>query len=136
MRNLTLLTLLAWLWGACAHQPAGPTTVSNLPFLFQSWTHSFEEETPGEDTQIFRPSDFKPFPVTRFRMQYVFRADGTCEWLVLDPADAHYMTRGTWKLAPASEVWIYDARGQRVKSVSFQIVQLEANRLRIRRLYE
>jgi hypothetical protein len=65
--------------------------------LYQDWTRSFEEEKdPNDYTEmIFRPSDSRTFPVSRFRLRYNFNDNGSCSWLFLAPNDAHYMTSGT-----------------------------------------
>ncbi len=113
----------------------GVSAPDDLAQLFQSWVHSYEEEqeTSAECVQLFRPSEYKEFAPSRFRMRYVFNEDGTCEWLFLHPADAHYMKQGTWEAAPGDSkvVLIYDTDGTIDESVSFRIVEIEEELLRI-----
>ncbi len=78
-------------------QGAGSIDIADL---CQQWSHSREEEKPGDKAQIFRPAAFKKFPPSRFRMQYKFNANGDCEWLYLSPDDAHRMKAGKWQLDP------------------------------------
>ena len=70
-----------------------------------------------------------------FRRRYVFNEDRSCEWLVLHPTDAHYMTSGTWGVDPHDKmvILIYDTDGL-VESVSFRVVELTAEILRVKRI--
>lgn len=70
--------------------------------LYQAWTHAFEEqENANSDRLIFRPSNAQTFAPARFRASYEFKADGSCEYLFLHPADAHHFKTGSF---------IYDQR--------------------------
>ena len=79
-------------------------TTSENAHLYQAWTHAFEEQENANSTRlIFRPSDSQTFAASRFRESYEFGADGSCEYLFLDPADAHHFRTGSF---------IYDSRTQ------------------------
>ena len=74
------------------------TNISDaLPDSFYevTWLRAREEEAEN-GPQIFRPSDYKTFPPSRFRAKYVFHRDGTCEYLYLSPNDRHAMKSGEW----------------------------------------
>ncbi len=117
----------------CAKQPSQPPSDFDSQNLLQSWTHSREEEQPDDSSQIFRPSAFKTFAPSRFRMQYVFKANGECEWMYLDPADGHHLKPGTWKIDQKADrvIRIYDVNGQLTAYSPFRIVELGKDILRI-----
>ena len=66
------------------------------PDLIGCWTDSREENIQNSNTRVYRPCDFKSFPVTRFRFTMDLKEDNKCSWLYLDPMDAHHMKDGTW----------------------------------------
>jgi hypothetical protein len=96
--------------------------------LAQHWVHSREEETQGSDVQIYRRENYKEFPPSRFRMQYIFSADGKCKWYYLAPNDAHHFRDGTWKIDANAENIIHIEQD---KTVSYQIVELTEEVLRM-----
>jgi hypothetical protein len=104
--------------------------------LLGSWSHSFEEEPGQDDVEIYRPTESRGFPLAWFRMRYVFNEDRSCEWLVLHPADAHYMTSGSWDVdhRDKTAILVYGADGVVVERVSFRVVELTTEILRIRRI--
>jgi hypothetical protein len=72
----------------------------NTDLLCQHWMHAREEQQ-GDGVQVYRASNFKKFPPSRFRMPFVFAKDGTCKWMFLSPEDAHHFKDGKWKTDPA-----------------------------------
>lgn len=110
-----------------------PSKDFNIQDLYQSWTHSWEEEQEADTIRIYRPSNFKDFPGGWFRMKYVFYENGDCEWLYLHPADAHYMKPGKWKIDPKDSqvIHIYDEADQLVEPLSFRIIELKKDLLRV-----
>ena len=104
--------------------------------LLGSWSHSFEEEPTQGEGEIYRPTESREFPPAWFRMRYVFNEDRSCDWLVLHPADAHYMTSGEWNIDPHDKmvILVYDTDGLVVEKVSFAVVELTAEILRIKRI--
>ena len=116
-------------------QRTGISEDVDLTHLLQSWMRSYEEEprTPTESVHLFRPGGFEDFPPSRFRMRYIFSEDGRCEWFFLHPADAHFMKQGTWEADPRDNriILIYDTNGTLVESVSFRIVEIEEDLLRV-----
>lgn len=104
----------------------GPSEFNNGD-LYKTWVHSYEEQNTY-DPQLFRPIDYKEFEPSRFRMQYTFREDGSCQWMVLDPRDAHYLQSGTF-LRTERTVFIFDSDERLQEDVSFKITSLEKNLL-------
>lgn len=96
--------------------------------LAQYWVRSHEEETQGSNVQIYRRENYKEFPPSLFRMQYIFSADGTCKWYYLAPNDAHHFRDGTWKIDANAENIIHIEQD---KTVSYQIVELTKEVLRM-----
>jgi hypothetical protein len=122
---------------SCTESPQLPAYKGNdyNKNLLGSWSRSFEEEPIHGDVQIYRPTESREFPPAMYRRRYVFNKDRTCEWLVLHPTDAHYMTSGTWIVDPHDRmvILVYDADGL-VENVSFRVVELTAEIMRIRRI--
>jgi hypothetical protein len=122
---------------SCIERPLVPAYKGNDDDknLLGSWSHSFEEEPTQGDIEIYRPTDSREFPLAWFRMRYVFKENRSCEWHVLHPADAHYMQSGTWGVDHRDNrlVLIYDTDGL-VENVSFRVVELTAEILRVKRL--
>lgn len=102
--------------------------------LQQAWTHSFEEqEDVNSTTRIYRKSDSREFAVSRFRDAFEFKSDGTCRYLVLHPADAHYFAEGTYTLdSEEKQLRIFDSQNELVKA--FEIVELQEELLIIKAL--
>jgi biopolymer transport protein ExbD len=102
----------------------------NIEFLCQHWMHSREEQQQGDGVQIFRPSTFKQFPPSRFRMQYIFAKDGTCKWMFLSPVDAHQLKGGEWKIDPADASVLRIDKGE--KTESYKVIELTKDLLRMK----
>lgn len=58
--------------------------------------HSYEEDPEGSEYKVYRPCDFKDFPLSRYRHKLELRENNECSWLRLVPNDAHFMVEGTW----------------------------------------
>jgi len=114
--------------GLCSYLFAG-TQVAGA-HLFQHWVRSYEEEQPGQTLQIFRPASSKAFPPSRFRMAYKFARNGSCEWYVLSPDDAHHFDACTWSFAGADKtrLQITQAGGA---ATTFKVVELSGDVLRL-----
>ena len=108
------------------------TDPSELQDLYKTWVHSYEEQDMYYP-QLFRPVDYKEFLPSRFRMQYTFNQNGSCQWMVLDPKDAHYLQSGTF-LRHEQTVLIYDTNGTLQEGVSFKIINLQHNLLETTRI--
>lgn len=101
--------------------------------LLGSWTSSYEDKKKWDDPEVFLPTDSKDSPPSRFRMRYIFNKDGSCQYLYLAPNDAHKMVEGTW-LRKGNEVHITDKAGKKQRDVSFEIVEIDEDKLRTTRL--
>ena len=137
-----LLLLVALLVSSCSgpvkpdydsDEDSDPSVDFNIQDLLQSWRHSWEEEQEGDTIRIYRPSDYKDFPVGWFRMKYVFYENGECEWLYLAPTDGHSLKPGKWEISRKDNevILIYDTADKLKASLSFRIIELEKDILRI-----
>ena len=104
-----------------------PANHLNIEHLFKHWIHSREEDM-GQG-QTYRPHDFKEFPPSRFRMQYIFHKNGDCEWFFLAPDDAHRFKPGKWRLDPVSPTVLHITGGDAPQS--YKITELTKDVLRI-----
>ena len=66
--------------------------------LIGCWTDSREENDPESTINVFRPCDYKNFPVSRYRLSINFYENNTSSWLHLADNDAHFIKEGTWTL--------------------------------------
>lgn len=63
--------------------------------LKKSWTQSYEEKI-SEEIEIYRPSDYKDFSLSRYRQIFIFYDNNACDYRVLAANDGHYMLSGSW----------------------------------------
>lgn len=100
--------------------------------LQQNWKHSHEESST-DGSEIYRPSNYKTFPPSMFRQAYNLQANGKCEYLVLHPADAHYMAKGNWSYDP--ETHTLEIKDAYFKTVAkYEVVELGKDILKVRKL--
>jgi len=59
------------------------------------WLHSHEEDTATE--MVFRPDSFS-FPLSRGRVGFELRPDGTCVQIGIGPADGPVTSEGHWRI--------------------------------------
>jgi hypothetical protein len=105
----------------------------NANALYRDWTHSYEEERPpnpsGVVVQIFRPTASRQFPLSRFRMRYIFHENRDLQYLYLHPADAHHMKKGTWNWSQGNRTILWkNAEGETGR---FEILQVTRDILKI-----
>jgi hypothetical protein len=134
-----MLITLALVWygptsknsAANAMPPEAPGSLSGIDtdYLCRHWVHSVEEQTRGEKALIYRPSDFKQFPASRFRMQYVFYKNGDCEWYYLSPDDAHGFKSGKWRIDSKEKDVLQIVKRDSMES--YRIIELTKDILRI-----
>ena len=122
-----LIVVLSFSIVSCTELTA-PLPSTDFSALLQSWTHSYEEQT--DSIQVYRPSNYKNFEQSRFRGTYEFRADGVCTYLVLGPADGHYLETGKWSTSVQDDsvIVIFDSSG--VEHQKIQIIELRGDLLR------
>lgn len=139
--RFVLALLLVSVFGpGCAESPSqvsgpGVASLADQSELYQSWTHSWEEDTQ-DDVQLFRPTTSMEFPGSHFRQVYRFSPDKSGERLVLHPADAHYMESMSWSWdrRDARLVHLRDPAGNPVGA--FEILELTPRLMRIRPVVE
>ncbi len=107
----------------CRAQPQPADTIvqpnpNNLgvdsTMLLKHWYHSSEEQVDDRN-QIYR-SDGGKLPPSRFRMQYLFHADGTCDWYFLSPDDNHVFKQGRWKVTSGDSPTLVITKGEVVET--------------------
>lgn len=131
---LGLAALLSACTGGYGTGPGGGSNsgshngMIDIDLLTQHWVNSYEEET-GDGVLVYRVFDFAQVPPSRFRMEYLFYPDFTCQWLYLDPADAHHLRPGTWKL----DQNLLSVNQDGV-IVSYRILELTSDLLRMTRI--
>ena len=131
-RNLLFLIFLFLIVTFFQKMPDSSAVPENLQYLYQIWFHSYEEQkNHAEPIAIYRPEGFKEFPPSRFRMKYLFKEDGSCQWLVLHPADAHYLKSGTWEVSRDETQVILIYNQQHNLQRSFRIIEIQKDLLRI-----
>ena len=72
--------------------------------LYNCWTDSREEYEQGSSLRIYRPCEFKAFPLSRFRHRIEFKENGECSSLQLAPNDAHFMASANWTYDKATKM--------------------------------
>ncbi len=99
-------------------------------YFYKSWTNSNEEQIINDPTNIFRPNDYKEFPITWYRETLIFNQDNTCSYLVLAPNDGHYFQNGKWNLIDQENniIAIFDSTDTIYKK--FQITELKQDILK------
>jgi len=109
MKKVTII-LFSLLISAC-------NTIKNTPpntALYQTWLDSREENKVNASSKIFRPSTFKTFPASRFRMKYSFSENGTCTYSWLSPIDRHEQRACTY-IFNGGKIQLFDTKQQKVK---------------------
>lgn len=120
---ISLLALSMLLFARCekAETPA---------LLKQRWIDSFEEASDGYT--VFRPSDYKDFPVSRFRLTFELHDNHACSYLVLAPNDAHYVNEGVWEYNGKTNT--VKIRHGKTIIYTFKIITLEDDLLKVKML--
>ena len=105
----------------------------NVDMLARAWTHSYEEDKDF-DGRVFRPTESKKFPPSRFRIRYVFNKDGSGKFLYLHPADAHRMVACQWKVTEDDprRITITAMVGGKKHTESIKVLELTQKILRVK----
>jgi hypothetical protein len=134
MNTIKWIPLIVTFVFACSEHKSNPVVAQeDYSNLLQSWTHSFEEQT--DSIQIFRRTNSRQFPVSRFRQIYVFEADSTCNYLTVGTNDFTYMVPARWSIISRSDriLAIFDTTGN--LHYRFKLVELQQDLLRFIDLY-
>ncbi len=127
MKNYLILFLAVIVFASCAKSSLS-TKTSYPEELQKEWKHSYEES--AGNVEIYRPADYKTFAPSKFRQVYQLEENGRCEYLVLHPADAHYMAPGTWNYRPdIRQLRILNSNGGQV--VLFEVLEITNNLLKL-----
>jgi hypothetical protein len=132
MRPFLLLFLALTFFSSCQKESdAVAPAVFQDQVLGQTWLESTEEEQPGSDVQVFRPDTYA-FPDSRGRMGFRFDAEGGFTGQGPSPADGVAVYPGRWTTED-NHVFRITPTG-RTSSYGLQIISLQDNVLRLRRL--
>ncbi|HIO91874.1 MAG TPA: hypothetical protein EYG68_03410 [Leucothrix mucor] len=123
------LILLSFLVSACNPAKSVKNDQPNAA-LYQKWIDSREENSTNSVSNIYRPSNFKTFPASRFRMAYTFRKNGTCTYRWLSPIDKHTSKLCTYTYSKG-KVQLFDSMQKKLEIL--RIVSLSANKLVIQK---
>ena len=127
----SVLLILVVIFVSCKEKSNPVSSDVDFTYFTTSWTNSFEEETINHEIEIFRPSNYKEFPKSRYREGLIFAQDSNCSYLVLAPNDGHYFQNGKWSFVNREKniVQILDTSGAAYKK--FQIVELKQDLLKL-----
>ena len=98
------------------------------PAVFQRWVHAYEEDEDG--VEVYKPFG-TPLPVAFARDGFEMRKDGRFVQDVIGPADGVERVPGHWRPIGPRKVAASFA-SDRVEEYAFEIVSVEATRLRRR----
>ena len=98
--------------------------------LKKSWTHSSEESMPGE-FEVYRPSDYKEFPASRYRQVFNFKDNNLCEYLVLEASDGHTLKNGNWEFDEKANVLKISNENSEV-FYEFEVIELSEDLLKLK----
>lgn len=116
---IAMLGAATMLLSACASVNEGSETAKvEPPHFYQHWVNAYEEQTAGK--MVFRPKGSKEFPASRFRMEYVFNNDGSCQYKYLSPIDKHEMKSCVYTKV-GNKVYVYNDSGRVVPDLSFTL---------------
>ena len=98
--------------------------------LENSWTHSSEESMPGQ-IEVYRPSNYKEFPQSRYRQIFNLKNNNLCDYLVLLPNDGQYMKNGNWEFDEKSNnIKIYNENSEVL--YEYEVIELRDNLLKLK----
>lgn len=128
MRKNCILTMFVAL-GISISSCSSVSKVQHDSMLEKIWTHDTEEST--EQYDLYRPSDYKVFPPSRYRQVFDFKKDGVCAYLFLEPTDGHMMRIGKWNLdEKTNSIKIYDQHA--VLLYQFEVVEMSDDLLKLK----
>ena len=123
MKKLTIVLLSLFISACNPVKNKMPNTA-----LYQTWLNSHEENrmNPSSNSKIFRPSTFREFPASRFRMKYSFNKNGSCTYSWLSPIDRHERRACTYTFNNGI-IQLFDTKKQKLDSL--KVLSLSKNKL-------
>ena len=97
--------------------------------LEKSWTHSTEESS--EQFELYRPSESREFPMSRYRQVFNFKGNNVCEYLELSPTDAHAMKKGIWELDEKTNIIKIYNQDSKLK-YEFEVIEIKDDLLKLK----
>jgi hypothetical protein len=108
--------------------------IIQISLLEKSWIQSYEEKT-SEEIEIFRPSNFKEFPLSRYRQFFNFDNNNVCHYSKLAPNDGHFMENGRWKYMDKTNIIkVFNSNYEML--FAFEVIELTDNLLKLKALNE
>ena len=95
----------------------------SIHHLINNWVNSREEE--NSIIKIYRPENYKKFPISRFRDKINFYKNGKCEYLVLESTDRQHFEKYRWRLLKEDSNIIYLYNNKARVSKRIRIENLE-----------
>jgi hypothetical protein len=96
--------------------------------IFQYWIHSYEDDT--QDTKVFHPSSYD-FPLSRGRVGFELKEDGTCIHYDIGPSDLPKKVIGKWKLEEEKIKMDFADKDLKIDDIS--IISCDKNTLQIKK---
>ncbi|WP_296620055.1 hypothetical protein [Marivirga sp.] len=84
----------------------------------------------GEDVQLYYLCDDERLGISWFRPTYKFYSNNKCEYLVLHPADAHYMEEGVYEFnLETSKLTVKNTKGDLI--ANFKVLEINSDQLKV-----
>lgn len=129
MRNIVVLTLI-FISGIIIISCNEDNNFIQSSLLYKSWTYSYEESTSAQ-FEVYRPTNYKKFPPSRFRQVFNLKENNLCEYLVLLPNDSQYLNNGNWEFDEKTNVIkIYNENSEIL--YVYEVIELRDNLLKLK----
>lgn len=87
----------------------------------------------GDDFQVYYLCDDERLGFSWFRPTYKFYSNNKCEFLVLHPADAHYMEEGVYEFnLETSRLTVKNMEGDLI--ANFKVIDIKSDQLKVEML--
>ena len=131
MKSLFFILIVSIAFTACKQEGIGLENGNNQ-MLQKTWVNSVEEQATSEEL-IYRPENYRDFPVLMYRHQYVFNSGGKVKIFVLAQNDGHYFAPCTWAYNAGTHILEIKQDGEE-RPTQFLVTALENDLLKLKRL--
>jgi len=98
--------------------------------LYKSWTYSYEENVEDQFV-VYRPTNYKKFPPSRFRQVFNLKENNLCEYLVLLPNDSQYLNNGNWEFDNKTNIIKIYNENSEIWCI-YEVIELKDNLLKVK----